>query len=331
MQFVIRDLAHEFHKQVVLQLSGEDTEIDKFVVERMMDPLLHLVRNAVSHGIELPKERVAAGKSAEARIGLRARTTGEMVTLEVEDDGRGINSEQVFARARATGMLPDDSPSNPTACSTFSAPRDFLSAKRLIAQRSRRHGCRPPMRLKSSTAPWLLRRCLAKNAFRNRAPLTPRHRGCLDCDGRWRKVRHSGGAVREVLQVTRPRCICWNTMSSFPTGAACSRCFDSTPSSVGPDVWRCDFYALVLEGVHAGLNRRPILGLREIVVRPLTDEMIQVAVSGRHRTQRWAQCSHPRCCRPGAPARRTDRDWQPLRSGSLRNELASTGAVKKGA
>src|SRR5262249_51046451 len=64
MQFVVRDLARESHKQVKLELSGQDTEIDKLLVERMMDPLLHLVRNAVSHGLESPDERQAAGKPA---------------------------------------------------------------------------------------------------------------------------------------------------------------------------------------------------------------------------------------------------------------------------
>lgn len=108
MQFVVRDLVRETQKQVQLELSGEETEIDKFVVERMMDPLLHLVRNAVSHGIESRSERLAAGKPAEAKITLRAKTAGEMVAIEIEDDGQGIDIEKVLQRGRAQGLLPEN-------------------------------------------------------------------------------------------------------------------------------------------------------------------------------------------------------------------------------
>ncbi|MBD3558253.1 chemotaxis protein CheW, partial [Planktothrix sp. FACHB-1355] len=100
MQFAIRDLVKETQKQVVLEVSGETTEIDKFIVERMMNPLLHLVRNAVSHGLEEQQERVRWGKSPQGKIALRATTVGEMVTIEVEDDGRGVNVEAVTSSAR---------------------------------------------------------------------------------------------------------------------------------------------------------------------------------------------------------------------------------------
>jgi two-component system chemotaxis sensor kinase CheA len=74
MQFVVRDLVRASEKEVNLEVSGQETEIDKLVVERMMDPLLHLVRNAVSHGIEPPTERQKAGKPASGKIALRAST-----------------------------------------------------------------------------------------------------------------------------------------------------------------------------------------------------------------------------------------------------------------
>ncbi|HEY9667361.1 MAG TPA: chemotaxis protein CheA, partial [Coleofasciculaceae cyanobacterium] len=108
MQFVIRDIARESHKQIALELSGQTTEIDKFVVERMMDPLLHLVRNAVSHGLEPEAERIAQGKPPEGKIALRAATSGEMVVIEVEDDGRGVNVETVAKRARSQGLIAAD-------------------------------------------------------------------------------------------------------------------------------------------------------------------------------------------------------------------------------
>ncbi len=106
MQFAVRDLARESQKKVSLTLSGQQTEIDKFVVERMMDPLLHLVRNAVSHGLETEEERTQLGKPPEGNLALRAGTVGEMVAIEIEDDGRGVDVEKVAARARELGLLP---------------------------------------------------------------------------------------------------------------------------------------------------------------------------------------------------------------------------------
>jgi two-component system, chemotaxis family, sensor kinase CheA len=104
MPFVVRDLARDNGKRVQLDLAGQSTEIDKFLIERMMDPVLHLVRNAISHGIELPQERIAAGKGPEGTIRLAASTVGESVMLEVSDDGRGMNVETIVSRARAAGV-----------------------------------------------------------------------------------------------------------------------------------------------------------------------------------------------------------------------------------
>ncbi len=104
MQFVVRDLTHEHNKSVRLALVGQETEIDKYIVERILDPLLHLVRNAVSHGLETATERIAAGKPAEGRLELAARTTGDSIEIEVADDGRGIDVAQVLTRGRAAGL-----------------------------------------------------------------------------------------------------------------------------------------------------------------------------------------------------------------------------------
>jgi two-component system chemotaxis sensor kinase CheA len=104
MPFVVRDLARETAKRVRLELQGQSTEIDKFLIERMMDPVLHLVRNALSHGIETADERVAAGKRPEGTITLTASAAGEIVTLEVADDGRGIDADAVIARAVSAGL-----------------------------------------------------------------------------------------------------------------------------------------------------------------------------------------------------------------------------------
>jgi two-component system chemotaxis sensor kinase CheA len=104
MPFVVRDLARETDRRARVMLTGQDTQIDKFLVERMMDPLLHLVRNAVSHGLEPAAERIAAGKPPEGTVSLSARAAGEMVTLEIADDGRGVDADRVLARARQAGL-----------------------------------------------------------------------------------------------------------------------------------------------------------------------------------------------------------------------------------
>jgi two-component system chemotaxis sensor kinase CheA len=104
MPLVVRDLARSYGRRVDVQVTGQGTEIDKYLIERMMDPVLHLVRNAVAHGIETPAEREAAGKPPNGTIRLSAGTAGDMVAIVVEDDGRGVDQEQVVRRAKAAGI-----------------------------------------------------------------------------------------------------------------------------------------------------------------------------------------------------------------------------------
>jgi two-component system, chemotaxis family, sensor kinase CheA len=115
MRLVVRDLTRETGMEPELVVTGEGTEIDKLVVERMADPFLHLVRNAVSHGLEPAAEREAVRKLPKGRITLRAAAAGGMIVLEVEDDGRGVGVDAVFARARAAGLVPPDTLADPAA------------------------------------------------------------------------------------------------------------------------------------------------------------------------------------------------------------------------
>ena len=104
MTFVVRDLARDSTKRVHIALEGQQTEIDKYIIERLKDPLLHLVRNAFSHGIETPEERIAAGKTGEATILLSASTRGDSVIVQIRDDGRGIDRNAVEKRAISLGL-----------------------------------------------------------------------------------------------------------------------------------------------------------------------------------------------------------------------------------
>ncbi len=105
---IVRDLASQLGKSVHIEMAGEDTELDKQVIEEIGDPLTHLVRNAVDHGLESPAERLAAGKSEEGRIDLRAFHEGGNVIVEIADDGRGIDAARVRQKALSLGLITAD-------------------------------------------------------------------------------------------------------------------------------------------------------------------------------------------------------------------------------
>jgi two-component system chemotaxis sensor kinase CheA len=106
----VRKVARELHKEIDLVLRGEDTELDKMMVEELTDPLMHIIRNALDHGIESPAERVAAGKDPEGRVTLNAYQQGNSVVLDVIDDGRGIDPEKVRAVAVKRGLIGETEP-----------------------------------------------------------------------------------------------------------------------------------------------------------------------------------------------------------------------------
>ncbi len=105
MKRVVRDTARRTGKQVDLVLRGEETEIDKFMVDNLHDPLVHILRNAVDHGLETPEERALAGKPPVGRILLEATHEAGEVTITISDDGRGIDRDRVIARAVAKGLI----------------------------------------------------------------------------------------------------------------------------------------------------------------------------------------------------------------------------------
>nr|WP_302982004.1 chemotaxis protein CheA [Plesiomonas shigelloides] len=105
---VVRDLARSLKKEVVLELSGEDTDLDKNLVEALADPLVHLVRNAVDHGIEMPDVRVQAGKPAQGKVRLAASQEGDHILLIIEDDGAGMDPEKLRGIAVNRGMMDAD-------------------------------------------------------------------------------------------------------------------------------------------------------------------------------------------------------------------------------
>lgn len=105
MNRIVRDMSKKLDKKVELVLVGEDTEVDKNVIEHISDPLMHLIRNSIDHGIEMPEERSAVGKPIKGRVTLEAQNAGNEVIINIIDDGRGLNREKILERARNNGLI----------------------------------------------------------------------------------------------------------------------------------------------------------------------------------------------------------------------------------
>ena len=105
MERLARDLANSFSKKVHFTVSGEDTELDRTVVEEIGDPLVHMVRNALDHGLETPAQRLASGKSDTGTVHLYAYHQGSNIVIELKDDGRGINPERIHKKAVEKGLI----------------------------------------------------------------------------------------------------------------------------------------------------------------------------------------------------------------------------------
>ncbi|WP_374213751.1 chemotaxis protein CheA [Pectobacterium polonicum] len=127
---LVRDLAAKLDKQVELTLMGSSTELDKSLIERIIDPLTHLVRNSLDHGIESPDKRVAAGKSAVGNLTLSAEHQGGNICIEVIDDGAGLNRERILAKALSQGLAVSDAMSDEEVGMLIFAP-GFSTAEKV--------------------------------------------------------------------------------------------------------------------------------------------------------------------------------------------------------
>lgn len=105
---LVRDLSKELGKEINLQMSGEETEVDRTVIDEIGDPLIHLIRNSIDHGIELPKDRIKMGKSEAGTVILKSYPDGNNVVIEVEDDGGGIDPEKIRIKALEKGIINEE-------------------------------------------------------------------------------------------------------------------------------------------------------------------------------------------------------------------------------
>jgi two-component system chemotaxis sensor kinase CheA len=280
MPLVVRDLARETGKQVVVETRGQDTEIDKFLIEQMLDPVLHLVRNAVSHGIETPAERKAAGKPETATISLRAASVGDLVVLEVADDGRGVDAQAVAQQARAAGLDVPDGPLSSEALLAILCAPGFST--RAAADRASGRGVGMAVvqttvqelggKLALDTAPGQGTRFIIE------LPITLAITDAILARVGSQMFAVAQSAVREVIEVdpATVRAIENNELAPYRDGALpivrLSRLFelDARPG-------RLLHVFVVGQGTSAvGLAVDRIMGQREIVVRPLADALVKV-------------------------------------------------------
>jgi len=105
---LVRDLSQKVNKKVSLEIIGEETEVDKTIIEQISDPLVHLIRNAVDHGIEEPEERIAAGKPESGQLTIEAKHSAGEVWITIEDDGRGLDRERILQKAIERGLVIDE-------------------------------------------------------------------------------------------------------------------------------------------------------------------------------------------------------------------------------
>jgi two-component system chemotaxis sensor kinase CheA len=281
MQFVVRDLARESGKRIRIESLGRETEIDKFLVERMMDPLMHLVRNAVSHGLEPTSEREAQGKRAEGLLTLRAATVGESVVIEIADDGRGIDKERVAARARAKGLIDaranlDDATLLELICTPGFSTRD---------EADRGSGRGVGMDVVRNTVEELGGTIALETEtgrgtrFTIELPLTLAIASALIVSVAGQRFAVPQSVVREVIEVetSAVRVLENNEIISYRGGVLplvrLARLFDLE------DKRAQTFHVFVVgSGTHArGVAVDRIIGQREIVVRGIGDPLVQVA------------------------------------------------------
>jgi two-component system, chemotaxis family, sensor kinase CheA len=103
---LVRDLTRRQGKVAELEMLGEETQLDRTIIEELADPLMHMIRNSADHGLETPAERTAAGKPAQGRIGLKAYHRAGHIAIEISDDGRGLQRQKILAKARERGLVP---------------------------------------------------------------------------------------------------------------------------------------------------------------------------------------------------------------------------------
>lgn len=128
---MVRDIGMALGKKIALKITGENSELDKSVIEKLFDPLTHLVRNALDHGLETPEDRVRAGKSEIGTLSLHAQHRGGHIEIQVSDDGRGLDPDKIAAKARALGLIDSNEALDPRKAQQLIFLSGFSTAERV--------------------------------------------------------------------------------------------------------------------------------------------------------------------------------------------------------
>ena len=279
MRFVARDVARETGKQVQVEIGGGSTEIDKIVVERMLEPLLHLVRNAVSHGIEPAAERIAAGKNPMGLIELRAHSAGDQIVIEVTDDGGGIDEDAIRAAAIERGVLRPDAP--PTDLLAILCTPGFSTRTDTDLASGRGVGMEVVQKAVQNVAGDL--RVVSEKGegtqFTIRLPLTLMIVDALLVLVAGQVYAIPQPSLREVLQISSDDIVSLenNEVIRYRDGVLplvrLRNVFAATTAGAGD---RSNVLVVGNDAQQMGLVADRILGLREIVVRPVADPLVAV-------------------------------------------------------
>jgi two-component system chemotaxis sensor kinase CheA len=280
MRFVMRGLERDTQKRVRLEVRGQETEIDKLIVERIMDPLLHLVRNAISHGIEAPAERQAAGKPAEGLLRLSASSEGETVRIDVEDDGHGIDFAKVEKRARAAGLLRKGEAMDPGKVLDLISAPGFSTRDSADLASGRGVGMAVVRNAVQDLGGTLAMHTEGGHGtrFSMRLPLTLAIADALLVEAAGQRYALPQAMVREVLPVEKSAVVKLenNEVISYRDGVLplirLRRLFGLT----GRSGKRLHVLVLSATAGNIGLAVDRIVGQREIVIRSIADPMLKV-------------------------------------------------------
>jgi two-component system chemotaxis sensor kinase CheA len=280
MRFVARGLERELNKRVEVQIVGQDTEIDKLIVERMVDPLLHLVRNAVSHGLESPEERAAVGKPPTGVIRLSAMTAGDTVIVEVEDDGRGLDWDGIASRARTLGWIGENEELQPKRLLDIISTPGFTTREQADLASGRGVGMAAVQKtvdelggsVSVDTKPG------EGTRFTIRLPLTLLIADALMVTVNQQRFAVPQTAVREVLAVESSSLRSFENNEVIPFRGGVLPVLRLSRLFGLPQREQKRMHLLVIEhsGSPAGIAVDRITGQREIVVRTITDPFVRV-------------------------------------------------------
>jgi two-component system chemotaxis sensor kinase CheA len=280
LRFAARDIIRESGKQIRIELKGQDTHIDKFIMEKMFDPLLHLVRNAVSHGIEPGPERSGKGKPVEGNLTLNAFTSGNAVIFEVSDDGAGIDREKVREKAIKSGIINPDGIIDDQALLNILCSSGFSTRENTDTVSGRGVGMN------------VVKQCVQElggnmyvhttsdqgTTFRIQLPLTLSIVDALIVETGSAKFAVPLPVVDEVISINKENLVKIGESEIVHYRGSVLPLFNLNRYFNLPESSKQIFNALVVgsENDKAGIIIERILGQREIVVRSLSDPLLKI-------------------------------------------------------